>query len=192
MATSASDRLKALLAAKTKPKGIQHETPQTSQQTQPSVSVVDKVEVLPKAESTQTELDPEPSCTHVVDHRKQEESTSSGSLEIIPHAKDSQIAVAEAPVLSEEQKAFFDSPIGRMMQDLEVALDSKLPSMPTILRDIHLHLQKDVDCVTILSDEQIGTIVRGLESIQGTVIVANPKTGKSAGGKRAPITASML
>lgn len=191
MATSASDRLKALLAAKTKPKGIQHETPQTSQPAQSQISTSSSTELQQEREGSEKLLDPEPSCTHVAIDRKQEESVNSGSLEIIPHAKQAP-ALAEAPVLSEEQKAFFDSPIGRMMAELEESLNLKLPSMPTILRDIHLHLQKDVDCVTLLSDEQIGTIVRGLESIQGTVIVANPKTGKSSGGKRAPITASML
>lgn len=184
MATSASDRLKALLAAKTKPKGIQHETPQTTQQIQPQISNPEKVCEGRSQESVVREVD--------VEDKEEHKPSESHSLAVVEHAKQTQTALAEAPVLSEEQKAFFDSPIGRMMQDLEVALDSKLPSMPTILRDIHLHLQKDVDCVTILSDEQIGTIVRGLEAIQGTVIVANPKTGKSAGGKRAPITASML
>lgn len=183
MATSASDRLKALLAAKTKSKGIQHETPQTSQPTQSQISNPEKVCEGGSQESVVREM--------VVEDKEEHKPSESHSLAVIVEAKQAP-ALAEAPVLSEEQKAFFDSPIGRMMQDLEVALDSKLPSMPTILRDIHLHLQKDVDCVTILSDEQIGTIVRGLESIQGTVIVANPKTGKSAGGKRAPITASML
>lgn len=46
---------------------------------------------------------------------------------------------------------------------LEAALLSAHPSMGTLLRDIHQALRKQPENVTLMSEEEIATIVRGLE-----------------------------
>ena len=54
---------------------------------------------------------------------------------------------------------------------LEEALNEKLPSIPTLLQDIHRQLKKDSDLVTILSEEECATIIRGLKKQTATEIV---------------------
>lgn len=56
---------------------------------------------------------------------------------------------------------------------LEQALLSQHPQMPSLLRDIHNHLREDPDCVTILSEEEIGVIVQGLMRQTNTQMTAN-------------------
>jgi hypothetical protein len=54
---------------------------------------------------------------------------------------------------------------------LQEALLSAHPSMPVLLRDIHNHLKQDEECVTLLSEEEIGVIVNGLMKQTQTVII---------------------
>lgn len=188
MATSASDRLKAMLAAQLNKKANNENQP-ANQATQPQVS-------NSEAHNNSQSVCVDNSVVLETGGKTEEKPVESNSVAVI-ESDQRQIVLAQTSVPTEAQvdpakSAFFDTPLGRMMNDLETALDAKLPGMPSILRDIHLHMQKDVDCVTKLSDEEIGTIVRGLESVQGQTIVANPKTGRSTGGKKAPVVASML
>lgn len=64
-----------------------------------------------------------------------------------------------------------------MLKEKVAALEQQLlsahPSMPALLRDIHNHLRNDPDCVTILSEEEIGIIVKGLQRQTQTEITAN-------------------
>ena len=65
---------------------------------------------------------------------------------------------------------------------LQTALLSAHPQMPSLLRDIHNQLKQDPDCMTILSDEEVGVIVQGLMRQTQTVIaenVAKKGTGKT-------------
>ena len=45
---------------------------------------------------------------------------------------------------------------------LEQQLLSAHPQIPSLLRDIHNQLREDPDCVTILTEEEIGVVVQGL------------------------------
>lgn len=70
---------------------------------------------------------------------------------------------------------------------LQEALLSSHPSMPVLLRDIHTHLRKDPEIVTLLTEDEIGCIVNGLKKQTQTEIVTAPakKTSATAGLKKA-------
>lgn len=53
---------------------------------------------------------------------------------------------------------------------LQEALIASNPGMPTMLRTIHSALLKDKDVVTILTPEEIGTVVSGLMKQTNQVI----------------------
>lgn len=55
---------------------------------------------------------------------------------------------------------------------LQNALLTAHPSMPVLLRDIHNNLKADEEIVTLLSEEDIGIIVSGLQKQTQTVIIA--------------------
>lgn len=63
---------------------------------------------------------------------------------------------------------------------LQESILEKHPRMPTLLREIHIALRKQPENVIILSEEEIGTIVRGLE-IQTNTFLAETvsKSSKS-------------
>jgi pyocin large subunit-like protein len=65
---------------------------------------------------------------------------------------------------------------------LQNALLTAHPSMPVLLREIHQNLKADEELVTLLTEEEIGVIVNGLQKqTQTTIIAAITKkgTGKS-------------
>lgn len=65
---------------------------------------------------------------------------------------------------------------------LQTALLTAHPSMPVLLREIHMNLKQDEEIVTLLSEEEIGIIVQGLARQTQTVIMATvikKGTGKS-------------
>ncbi len=72
-----------------------------------------------------------------------------------------------------------NSPIDQAYQvreklaQLEEALLSKTPNMPTLLRDIHRELKADPDVVTLLSEEECSILVRGLKKQTATVIATS-------------------
>lgn len=55
---------------------------------------------------------------------------------------------------------------------LEEALKANTPNIATLLRDIHAKLKADPDVVTILSEEQVAVIVKGLQKQTSTTIAA--------------------
>lgn len=65
------------------------------------------------------------------------------------------------------------------MQIAELAnsLEQELPNIPTLLRDIHSKLKADDSTVTLLSEEEIATVVAGLKLHTNTNIDA-PATAK--------------
>lgn len=71
------------------------------------------------------------------------------------------------------------------LAQLEEALLKGTPNMPVLLRDIHSHLKKDPDVVTILSDEECSILVRGLKKQTNTeiAIAATKKKPKKAMSK---------
>ena len=62
-------------------------------------------------------------------------------------------------------------------------LESSIPEAKSKLQDIHLALKNSPDIVTILSDEQIGLVVRGLISISGEALIAVASKPKKASSK---------
>lgn len=62
--------------------------------------------------------------------------------------------------------------------DLQSKLLSAHPEMPVLLRKIHQNLKANPDCVTLLSEEQIGVIVNGLSKQTQTTIATSVSTGK--------------
>jgi len=64
---------------------------------------------------------------------------------------------------------------------LQQQLLSSNPQMPTLLRTIHTALRKDPACVTLLSEEEVGVIVRGLMSQTQTTIAASLVKGAGRG-----------
>jgi hypothetical protein len=61
--------------------------------------------------------------------------------------------------------------------ELQEALISSHPSMPTLLRDIHQSLKQDPDVVTILSAEEVAIIVSGLSKQTQTTIATSILSG---------------
>lgn len=53
--------------------------------------------------------------------------------------------------------------IATKLQELESMLLSQHPGMPTLLRDIHKTLKAQPDQVTLMTEEEIQIVVRGLE-----------------------------
>ena len=74
--------------------------------------------------------------------------------------------------------------IKEKLAQLENALLESLPTMPTLLRDIHRSLKADPDTVTLLSEEECAILVSGLKKqtqteIATKVIKAKPRKALS-------------
>lgn len=76
------------------------------------------------------------------------------------------------------------------MQDLQQSLEESSPNFSLKLREIHKMLMEDKECVTILTDEEIASIVKGLEKHAGETVV--PKSAKKATAKKGPVSAADL
>lgn len=66
--------------------------------------------------------------------------------------------------------------------ELQNALLETHPEMPILLRKIHSHLKDDPEIVTLLTEEEIATVINGLK-VQTNVQFAAAK--KTAGEKKA-------
>lgn len=78
------------------------------------------------------------------------------------------------------------------MSELQEALDNNVPGFAHILKDIHDNIRADPDSVTILTDEEIAVIVKGLEK-HAHIVVTPAKAKKAASNKsKAPIGADDL
>lgn len=77
------------------------------------------------------------------------------------------------------------------LASLEASLLEGTPGMAGLLREIHGHLKKDPDIVTLLSEEECSILVRGLKKQTSTSIATT--TLKKKGGKalRATTTADL-
>lgn len=56
------------------------------------------------------------------------------------------------------------------LAQLEEALLQQLPTMPSLLRDIHRSLKNDPDTVTLLTEEECAILVNGLKKQTNTAI----------------------
>lgn len=75
--------------------------------------------------------------------------------------------------------------ISSKMLSLKTALLEKHPQMPVLLREIHKYLKEDPSVVTLLSPEEIATIVNGLENQTNTFIAASMTKVTSAAKNKA-------
>jgi hypothetical protein len=65
---------------------------------------------------------------------------------------------------------------------LEAALLSAHPTMPTLLKEIHTTLRAQPENVTLMSEEEISVIVRGLQKQTGTYLAESvSKSAKKPG-----------
>lgn len=63
--------------------------------------------------------------------------------------------------------------IREKVAELDARIKGSLPGLPVLLQEIHKQLQKDPELITILSDEELGVIVAGLEKQTKTEIVSS-------------------
>lgn len=64
--------------------------------------------------------------------------------------------------------------------NLQGMLEQQLPEFPVLLRDIHRQLKKDESLVTLLSEDEIASIVSGL-SKQTSIVITTAATKKAKG-----------
>lgn len=69
------------------------------------------------------------------------------------------------------------------INQLDEALKAAHPQMPILLREIHKTLKEDPAVVTLLAEEDIATIVRGLEKQTNTFIAASMSKPTAAAKK---------
>ena len=67
--------------------------------------------------------------------------------------------------------------ISLKISELYESIQKTLPSMPTLLRDIHSNLKQDPEIVTLLSPEQVSIIVSGLSKQTQTTITTSILSG---------------
>ncbi len=67
--------------------------------------------------------------------------------------------------------------------EIEDALLSSNPMLPQLLRKIHTNLRNDPEVVTLLSDEDIGILVRGQMKQMNTAIAEKLVKAKATGAK---------
>jgi hypothetical protein len=75
------------------------------------------------------------------------------------------------------------------MAELQESLDKDMPGFAFILKDIHDNIRADPDVVTVLTDEEIAVIVKGLEK-HSHIVVTPAKAKKTT--KKTPISADDL
>ena len=75
------------------------------------------------------------------------------------------------------------------IQELQEALLSAHPEMPTLLRKIHTKLKADPELVTLLSEEEIAQVINGLKVHTNVQLTSSAK--KTTGEKK-PSAASRL
>ena len=79
------------------------------------------------------------------------------------------------------------------MEELRTRIHTQHPQMPQLLKTIHTQLSKDPEVVTLLSEEAIGVIVRGLQVQTKTeLVVATTKKASTAAGKKVKLDAEMF
>lgn len=116
--------------------------------------------------------------------KRQEPGQSAPAQEPVASATPKVPAVPQAP------SQVTGTPIGRKLEELRTAIEANLPELPHVLKTIHTQLAQDPETVTLLTEEEIGLIVRGLVSHTDTTIIPKPKRGSSK--RTQPISLDML
>lgn len=85
-------------------------------------------------------------------------------------------------------------PFKMKLAELSQALEEEIPGFALLLRDIHREMQKDPNVVTIMTPDEIGSIVKGLtKHMDITIVPAKTASGRAKAGPRTqPLTADDL
>ena len=75
--------------------------------------------------------------------------------------------------------------IQEKISNLQESLLTQHPTMPTLLRDIHVSLKADPAVVTLCTEEEICVIVQGLEKQTNTFLAESMTKTKSGAAKKA-------
>jgi hypothetical protein len=67
--------------------------------------------------------------------------------------------------------------ISHKISELQLAVQSSLPNMPTLLREIHGNLKQDTEIVTLLTPQEVSIIVSGLSKQTQTTITTSILSG---------------
>ncbi len=78
------------------------------------------------------------------------------------------------------------------MNALQEAIHTQHPTMPVLLFQIHTQLREDPEIVTLLNEEAIGVIVKGLEIQTKTELITTVVKQSKAKDKKTPLTLDML
>jgi len=89
------------------------------------------------------------------------------SKELTPIEPAEDAPLPKIAALTEDSHAY---EIQEKLARLEAALLESTPGLPNLLRDIHTQLKKDPDVVTILTEAECATLVRGLKKQTATEI----------------------
>lgn len=76
------------------------------------------------------------------------------------------------------------------IQELQEALLSAHPEMPSLLRKIHTKLKADPELVTLLSEEEIAQVINGLKVHTNVSLVSS--SAKKTTGEKKPSATSRL
>lgn len=85
-------------------------------------------------------------------------------------------------------------PFKMKLAELSQALEEEIPGFALLLRDIHREMQRDPNVVTIMTPDEIGSIVKGLtKHMDITIVPAKTASGRAKAGSRTqPLTADDL
>lgn len=78
------------------------------------------------------------------------------------------------------------------MNALQEAIHKQHPTMPVLLMQIHKQLKADPEIVTLLSEEAIGVIVKGLQIQTKTELVSTLVKQSKARDKKTPLNVEMF
>lgn len=76
--------------------------------------------------------------------------------------------------------------IKAQLADLEQALEQRLPGMKTMLADIYKQMKNEPDVVTVMSEEEIAVVVRGLKVYANAEIPVSKSASKTKKPKYSP------
>lgn len=167
--SSALERMKAQLAARNAAKETKDETIQSATQQVQSDGInlpteeqkVEEVESQAEQENQAQPVDP----VEVQDPE-------------VPQPEQANLAVPKS-----------NHPLALEMAELQQQLENNVPGFANKLRDIHVKLRNDPNIVTLLTDEEIGVIVAGLEKHTNVQIVAPAAIKASKRAAKTPVTA---
>lgn len=191
MTMTAKEKLLAMMAKrKAESEGTKSETTQTPTAAEDKTTSLDVQH--DNTESKQGQETVHKNNEKIVPAETSKDVESKTSVETIP-SEVSNVSTVVARAKEEPLVSLEYEPLMLSMQELELKLDQEVPDYYLSLKRIHQFLSKDPHAVTILSDEQIGRIVQGLERhSQLTIVASKSGSGKSKGGKTQPVTLDML